>query len=105
MVVGPDLDVLDSLQCIDAAGLYKRVLLAPRGQAYAQIKRWHPSLVAICMSSEDLDGCQLMTMLTVDPDTRQIPVLILMTPDDPEDREVNSGRSLPFWLDSPTALM
>jgi CheY-like chemotaxis protein len=99
VVVAPDLDVLDSLQCFDGGGSYNQVLLSPWSQAYAQVKRWHPSLVVIHMSFEDLEGCQLLTMLTVDPDTQQIPVLILTTPDAPENREVESVRSTRFWLE------
>jgi CheY-like chemotaxis protein len=99
VVVTPDLDVLDPLEYIDGAGLDTRVLLFPPTQAYAQIKRCLPSLVVICTNFEDLEGCQLLTMLTVDPDTRQIPILIVATPDDPEDQEVDSGRPTPFWLE------
>lgn len=98
VVVAPELDLLGSLECIDEVGLDTRVLLSPRTQAYAEIRRCHPSLVVICMDFEDLEGCRLLTMLTVDPETRQIPVVILTTPDDPEEMEVDS-RSTPFWLE------
>jgi CheY-like chemotaxis protein len=103
MVVDPDLDVLDSLQRIGASERCDQLLLAPRGQVYAQIKRWQPSLVVVCMGSEDLDGYQLLTLLTVNPDTRRIPVLVRMTPENREDREADNGGSSPFWLDLPAA--
>lgn len=105
MVVAPDLAALDSLQCVDAAGLCNLVLLVPRNQAYEQIRRWHPRLFVICLGADDVEGCQLLTMLAVDPETRRIPFLVLKAPDDLEDREVDEGRSSPFWLETWPALV
>ena len=99
LVVARDVDGLGLLQRVDGTEGFSPMLLSPLSQAYAQIKRWHPSLIVICTNLDDVEGCQLLTMLTVDPDTRRIPVLILTTPDDPEDWEVDSGRSTPFWLE------
>jgi hypothetical protein len=96
VVVAADLDVLDSLQGIDAAGFCSAVLLCPRPLAYAQIKHWRPSLVVIAMGFADLEGCQLLTMLAVDSDTRHIPVLVLTTPHAAEEGEVDSERWTPF---------
>jgi CheY-like chemotaxis protein len=76
------------------------VLLSPRSQAYAQVKQWHPSLVVIDMGFDDSEGCQLLTMLTLDPDTRHTPVLILAASDVPQDQEVDRGPSTRFWLES-----
>jgi hypothetical protein len=93
VVVARDVDALKALPCLDGTGVYDQVLLSPRTHAYAQIKCWHPSLVVVCTSFEDVEGCQLLTMLTVDPDTRRIPVLILTMPDDPGNPDVDAGCS------------
>jgi CheY-like chemotaxis protein len=47
--------------------------------AYSQIKRVTPDLVIVCLSSDDLDGCQVLSMLTLDSETSRIPVLTYMT--------------------------
>jgi CheY-like chemotaxis protein len=47
--------------------------------AYTQIKRVAPDLVIVCLSGEDEDGCQLLSMLALDNDTSRIPVLTHIT--------------------------
>lgn len=49
--------------------------------AYSKIKRVHPDLVIVCLSSDDVDGCQVLSMLALDNDTAQIPVLTFVSPD------------------------
>ena len=85
VVVGPDLDAIKSLDCAESGGRYDRVLLSPRSQAYAQIVQWHPNLVVVSMSFDDLESYQLLTMLAMNPATRRIPIVLLVTPDDNED--------------------
>jgi DNA-binding response OmpR family regulator len=99
LVVARDVDGLGFLQRVDGTDGFSPMLLSPLSQAYAQIKRWHPSLIVICTNLDDVEGCQLLTMLTVDPETRQTPILVLTT-DDAEDRDVAGCPSTPFWLDS-----
>lgn len=52
--------------------------------AYSQIKRVVPDLIIVCLSSDDTDGCQVLTMLRLDNETSRIPVLTYMTA--PSDR-------------------
>jgi CheY-like chemotaxis protein len=49
--------------------------------AYSKIKRVLPDLIIVCLSSDDPDGCQVLSMLALDNDTSQIPVLTFVTPD------------------------
>jgi PleD family two-component response regulator len=85
VVVGSDLDAIKSLDCGESGGRYDRVLLSPRSQAYAQIVQWHPNLVVVSMSFDDLESYQLLTMLAMNPATRRIPIVLLVTPDHDED--------------------
>jgi len=38
-----------------------------------------PDLVIVCMSTHDLDGCQVLSMLALDRETSAIPVLAHVT--------------------------
>src|SRR3954454_6314129 len=51
------------------------VLFESLAHAYTTIKRARPDLVVICLTDDFVDGCQVMSMLGLDPDTSQIPVL------------------------------
>ena len=55
------------------------VFIQSPGHAYTQIKRAVPDLVIVCLGGDDLAGCQLLSMLTVDRETARIPVLTCMT--------------------------
>jgi CheY-like chemotaxis protein len=85
VVVGADLDAVRSLDCAESGGRSDRVLLSPRKQAYAQIMQWRPSLVVVSMSFDDLESYQLLTMLAMNPATRRIPIVLLVTPDGTDD--------------------
>jgi hypothetical protein len=74
MLVGhkPDDRVLDT---IVEAGAYDVILIEPTATAYSRIKRAVPSLVVLCMADDDIEACQVMSMLKLDSDTSAIPVL------------------------------
>ena len=46
---------------------------------YSQIKKVRPNLVIVCARIEQVESFQLLTMLKLDPDTRDIPVLTYTT--------------------------
>ena len=67
------------------------VFLEPPAQAYSHIKRAAPDLVIVCLASDDMDGCQVLSMLALDSETARIPVLTFMVPDhDPDPFNFNS---------------
>ena len=47
--------------------------------AYSEIKRVTPDLVIVCLSSDDLDACRVLSMLRLDSETSRIPVLTCVT--------------------------
>jgi len=55
------------------------VFVESSDHAYSQIKKVLPNLVILCANIEDLEGLQLLTMLKLDADTRNIPVLTYTT--------------------------
>jgi CheY-like chemotaxis protein len=61
------------------AGRYDMVFVESGEHAYSQIKKVLPNLVILCTRIERLDGFQLLTMLKLDAQTRDIPVLTCTT--------------------------
>jgi CheY-like chemotaxis protein len=54
------------------------VVVEPTAHAYSRIKRIRPDLVILCMEGDDSEGCQLLSMLTLDRETSRIPVVTHM---------------------------
>lgn len=79
VVVNGNTEVLGMLETVLDAGRYDMVFVESSDRAYSQIKRVLPNLVILCARIEDLDGFQLLTMLKLDNDTRNIPVLTYTT--------------------------
>jgi PleD family two-component response regulator len=55
------------------------VFVESSNNAYSQIKKVIPNLVIVCARIEHLEPFQLLTMLKLDPDTSEIPVLTYTT--------------------------
>jgi PleD family two-component response regulator len=79
VVVNGNTEVLGMLETVLDAGRYDMVFVESSDRAYSQIKRVLPNLVILCARIEDLDGFQLLTMLKLDDETRDIPVLTYTT--------------------------
>lgn len=79
VVVNGNTEVLGMLETVLDAGRYDMVFVESSDRAYSQIKKVLPNLVILCARIEDLNGFQLLTMLKLDDDTRDIPVLTYTT--------------------------
>jgi PleD family two-component response regulator len=79
VVVNGNTDVLGMLETTLDAGRYDMVFVESGSRAYSQIKRVLPNLVILCTRIEELDGFQLLTMLKLDDETREIPILTYTT--------------------------
>jgi CheY-like chemotaxis protein len=79
VVVNGNTEVLGMLETVLDAGRYDMVFVESGEHAYSQVKRVLPNLVILCTRIEQLDGFQLLTMLKLDPETRDIPVLTYTT--------------------------
>jgi len=75
VVVNGSAETLSVLETLLDAGHYDMVFVESSDRAYSTIKRVLPHLVVLCTSVDSLDGVQLMTMLRLDPATRDLPVL------------------------------
>lgn len=74
VVVNGDTDALDILDAAFDAGRYDVTFLSWSDRPYTRIKQALPQLVILCASLECPEGFQLLTMLNLDPETRDIPV-------------------------------
>jgi PleD family two-component response regulator len=79
VVVNGNTEVLGMLETVLDAGRYDMVFVESADRAYSQIKKVLPNLVILCTKIEHLDGFQLLTMLKLDPETRDVPVLTYTT--------------------------
>ena len=79
VVVNGNTEVLGMLETVLDAGRYDMVFVESGERAYSHIKQVVPNLVILCTRIEELDGFQLLTMLKLDPETREIPVLTYTT--------------------------
>ena len=71
--------MLDLLETVLDAGHYDVVFVESSEHAYSQIKRVQPNLVILCVRIEDHEGFQVLSMLKLDEETREIPVLTYTT--------------------------
>ena len=79
VIVNGSTDMLALLETVLAAGHYDVVFVESSEHAYSHIKRVQPNLVILCMSLEDHDGFQVLSMLKLDNETSRIPVLTYAT--------------------------
>ena len=85
VIVNGNTEVLGMVEPILEAGRYDMVFVETDEHAYSQIKKQLPSLVIRCTRIEHLDGFQLLTMLKLDPATKDIPVLTCTTEHEGQD--------------------
>jgi PleD family two-component response regulator len=92
VIVNGSAEVLELLETALDAGHYDVVFVESSEHAYSQIKRVRPNLVILCVRIADMDGFQVLSMLKLDDDTRDIPVLTYTTEyegQEPEDEPVD----------------
>jgi CheY-like chemotaxis protein len=75
LIVNGDTEVLELLEPVLDAGNYDVVFVESSQHAYSQIKRVQPDLVILCVHMDNPDSLQVLSMLKLDPETRDVPVL------------------------------
>jgi CheY-like chemotaxis protein len=63
------------LETVLDAGQYDVVFVESTEHAYGHIKRLTPHLIIVCLDIDDIDGFQVLSMLKLDNDTKNIPVV------------------------------
>jgi len=54
---------------------YDVIQVAPIATAYSLIREATPDLIVVMLRIDDVKGCQLLSMLAIDPLTRHIPII------------------------------
>jgi PleD family two-component response regulator len=98
VVVNGDADTFDNLDILDA-GHYDVVFVESNEHAYSQVKRVQPNLVILCTRIDDPEGFRVLSMLKLDDETRNIPVVTYTSEDarpteDDESVEVSDAEML-----------
>ncbi len=92
VVVNGNTEVLGMLESVLDAGRYDMVFVESSDHAYSQIKKVLPNLVIVCARIEQLESFQLLTMLKLDSETRDIPVLTYTTEYEGQDIDTATSR-------------
>lgn len=105
-IVNGTTEVLAVVEGVLAAGHYDVVLVESVANAYSHIKRVQPDLVILCVRFDDVDAFHVLSMLKLDGDTRNIPVLTYtVAPEDQPEASTADESEIDLFLPRPTALM
>src|SRR5438046_389049 len=105
VIVNGSNEMLDMLETVLDAGHYDVVFVESNEHAYSQIKRVQPNLVILCVRIDDLDGFQVLSMLKLDGETRDIPVLTYTTEYDGKEFEADIPEPAESEMFSPEPTM
>jgi CheY-like chemotaxis protein len=75
VIVNGSPKILEMLETVLEAGRYDIVFVESSAHAYSQIKRVQPNLVILCVRIDDMETFQVLSMVKLDDETRQIPIL------------------------------
>ena len=73
------------LETVLDAGQYDIVFVESTEHAYSHIKRLTPHLIIVCLDIDDLDGFQVLSMLKLDTETKDIPLVTCTSSQDDEE--------------------
>jgi PleD family two-component response regulator len=85
VIINGSTEILELLETVLDAGHYDVVFVESTRHAYSQIKRVQPNLVILCLRLDDSEGFQVLSMLKIDDETRNIPVLTYATEHDDDE--------------------
>jgi PleD family two-component response regulator len=107
VIVNGSAETLGVLETVLDAGHYDIVFVESSAHAYSQIKRVQPNLVILCVRIDDADGFHVLSMLKLDSDTRDIPVLTYTTRYDTEepDEDISEPADSEMFAPKPAAWM
>jgi PleD family two-component response regulator len=106
LIVNGSSDVLEVLEPVLDAGNYDVVFVESSAHAYSQIKRVRPDLVILCLEMDDADALRVLSMLKLDEETRDIPVVTYTTAgDDEQEEEEDDDEETPMFTSRPPALL
>jgi PleD family two-component response regulator len=107
VIVNGSAEILELLETVLDAGHYDVVFVESSAHAYSQIKRVQPNLVILCLRIDDVEGFHVLSMLKLDGETRDIPVLTYTTECDghESDEEVSEPSDNEMFTPKPAVWM
>lgn len=107
LIVNGSSDVLEVLEPVLDAGNYDVVFVESSAHAYSQIRRVQPDLVILCLEMDDADALRVLSMLKLDEETREIPVVTYTTAtgEGQEDDEEEDDSDPQMFTSRPPALL
>ena len=87
VIINGRTNILEVVETALDAGSYDIVFVESHARAYSQIKCVQPNLVILCLSIDDVNGFQVLSMLKLDEETREIPVLTYMKESDGQETD------------------
>jgi len=111
VIINGNAEILESLQTMLDAGHYDVIFVESTAHAYSHIKRVQPDLVILCVHMDDAAGVNVLSMLQLDPLTRDIPVLTYTTPgtveavEEEEDDQDDERSTSTLFVSKPAAWM
>lgn len=105
VIVNGTSDVLEGLEPVLEAGNYDVVFVESSAHAYSQIRRVQPNLVILCIDIDDADGLNVLSMLKLDADTRDIPVLTYTSAGEDESTDQDDDPEPPMFTTRPVLVM
>ena len=105
LIVNGSGDVLEALEPVLDAGNYDVVFVESSAHAYSQIKRVRPDLVILCVEIDDAEGLNVLSMLKLDADTRDIPVVTYTSAGPDPSAEDDDEPEPPMFTSRPALLM
>jgi PleD family two-component response regulator len=98
VIVNGSTEILELLETVLDAGHYDVVFVESASHAYSQVKRVQPNLVVLSLRMDDLESFRVLSMLKLDPETSEIPVLTYASEverdpsEEPDDEETSDGQ-------------
>ncbi|HZR23045.1 MAG TPA: hypothetical protein VFA59_05605 [Vicinamibacterales bacterium] len=107
VIVNGSSEILELLETVLDAGRYDVVFVESSEHAYSQIKRVHPDLVILCVRIDEPASFQVLSMLKLDDDTREIPILTYTTEYDGQETEEEAAEptETEFFASKPAVWM
>lgn len=87
-IINGNPEILAVIETVLSAGHYDIVFVESVAHAYSHIKRVQPDLVVLCVHFDNMDALQVLSMLKLDLETRDIPVLTYTAGYETQDEDV-----------------
>jgi len=105
VIVNGSPQTLELLENVLEAGHYDIVFVESSAHAYSQIKRVQPNLVILCVQIDAMDTFQVLSMLKLDDDTRNIPILTFTADVEGQETEEESEDALEGEMFAPAQVL